>query len=293
MEYRALYFLSYAAIATLGGIIAVVAMYNRQKNEGVPMNFTILKFIFGFAAAMWVGVAFANAAYSLTPTTAAVFAFAIGIIFSIFFAWQINALIRKMNTDAKIIKELSTSCSLTDLWNRRIFQERLSLEFARSKRHNHPLSLLLLDVETLGEINSTHGYASGDTVLLGLAKLLTSATRNVDLVCRYTSNLITIVLPDTKIDDAESFAQRLKDKIADHPFDISGDEPLHITVSIGVSAYSEDTATDSAVVDAAHDALRGARKLGQNHVYVQKHAAKIVEQKTDTIDLNVIAEATA
>ena len=267
MENQALYFLSYAAIATIGAVITTLAMYSRQKSEGAPMNFNVLKVIYGFAIAMWVGVAFANVAYNLTTTNTAIFAFCVGSIFSIFFARQINIIVRKMNADAKIIKELSTSCSLTELWNRRVFQERLSLEFARSKRHSHPLSLLLMDVETLGEINSKHGYTAGDNVLMSLANLLVSSTRNVDLVCRYSSNLLTIVLPDTKLDDAERFADRLREKIESNPFEVEGEDPLSITVSIGVSTYSEERETDSAMVDAAHDALRSAREKGPNQVF--------------------------
>jgi len=270
MEYRALYFLCYGSVATIGGFVATWAMYSRQKNEGIPMNFTILKFIYGFAVAMWVGVAFANYVYALTATNAAVLAFVIGMVFAVFFVYQVNVLIRKMNADAKTIKELSTSCSLTDLWNRRVFQERLSFDFSRSKRHKYPLSLLLLDVESLGDINSKHGYTAGDNILLGLAKLLVDSTRNVDLVCRYSSNLITIVLPDTNIENATEFAQRLKDKIAETAFDIKDMEPLSVTVSIGVASYSEHTQTDSSLVDAAHDALRAARKIGRNQVGVCK-----------------------
>ena len=257
-------------MATIGGGVAAWAMYSRQKTEGTPINFNILKVIFGFAFAMWVGVAFANLAYNVTPTNAAIFAFSMGTIFSVFLVWQVNAIMRKMNADAKTIQELSTSCSLTELWNRRVFQERLSLEFARTKRHKHPLSLLLLDVESLGAVNTAHGYAAGDKVLLSLAKLLVASTRNVDLVCRYGSNLITIVLPDTGVDDAEKFAERLREKVATHPFQANGGDPLFITVSIGVAGFSDKTDTDGALVDAAHDALRGARANGTNQVYAQR-----------------------
>ena len=269
MEQHALYFLSYASMATIGGIVSAWAMYGRYKNEGIAMNFNVLKVIFGVALVMWIGVAFANLAYNVNPTNAAIFAFIMGTIFSVFVVWQTKALIRKLHTDAKIIKELSTSCSLTELWNRRVFQERLTLEFARSKRHKHPLSLFLLDVESLGDINTNNGYAAGDKVLLGLAKLLVDSTRNVDLVCRSGRNLITIVLPDTELDNAATFAERLREQIATTPFDVGSGEPLSITVSIGVAAFSEYTETDGALVDAAHDALRGARKLGPNHVFVQ------------------------
>lgn len=279
MEQHSIYFLSYAGMATTGGIIAAWAMYGRLKTEGIAINFNVLKAIFGFAFAMWVGVAYSNLAYNVTPANAAILAFIMGTAFSVFMVWQIKMVIQKMNADAKIIKELSTSCSLTELWNRRVFQERLSLEFARSKRHKHPLSLLLLDVECLGEVNSAHGYTAGDKMLLQLAKLLVNSTRNVDLVCRYGSNLITIVLPDTQLDAAETFANRLKDKIAAHPFPVTGTDPVFITVSIGVSGFSDNTQTDSSMVDAAHDALRAARKIGKNQVVAMKATPVVDDQQ--------------
>ncbi|MCR4377193.1 MAG: GGDEF domain-containing protein [Rhodospirillales bacterium] len=277
MEQHSIYFLSYAGMATLGGIISAWAMYGRQKNEGIAINFNVLKAIFGFAFAMWLGVAYSNLAYNVTPTNAAIVAFFMGTAFSIFMVWQIKMVIQKLNADAKTIKELSTSCSLTELWNRRVFQERLSLEFARSKRHKHPLSVLLLDVECLGEVNSKYGYVIGDKVLLNLAKLLVNSTRNVDMVCRYGSNLITIVLPDTQLNAAETFASRLKEKIAANPFEVTDAEPLFITVSIGVSGFSENIETDGIMMDVAHDALRAARKIGRNQVVALAREGAAVE----------------
>ena len=110
-------------MATIGGIISLWAMIARRKSEGVPVNFNVLKFIFGFALAMWVGVAFTNVAYNITPTNAAIFAFCIGGIFSVFLMWQTNSIVRKMCDDAQTIKELSTQCSLTRSEERRVGKE--------------------------------------------------------------------------------------------------------------------------------------------------------------------------
>lgn len=267
MEYRALYFLSYAAIATIGGLVATWGMYNRQKNEGIPMNFNVLKFIYGIAAAMWAGVAFANVAYNLTPTNAAILAFVLGTVFSIFFVKQINLLIQKMNADAKTIKVLSTSCSLTELWNRRIFQERFSKQFANTRIHKGEFSLLLLDIESLGKVNSTLGYEAGDNALIELSKFITDTARDVDVVCRYSSNLITLILPDMALSAAKHFATQLKDGIAVKPFDIGTLSPVSMTVSIGVTGYVATLPTDASMVDAAHDALRCAREMGTNQMH--------------------------
>ena len=274
-----IYFISYAAMATIAFVIVAMAQYKRKKSEGIPINFNILKIAGGIAIAMWTGAALTSATYTTNPTTAAVAAFCVGIVFSIFVAWQFGKVVRKMTEDEKTIRELSTNCSLTNLWNRRVFQETISAEVSRTKRHGHNLSLLFLDVEGLGMVNKKSGYEAGDKVLRDLAGLLISSTRDNDRVCRYAGNQIAIILPDTDIENAEMFANRLREKVENTEFEAATDDMVHVTISVGVADYSEYTSTDASIVCAAYDALKAAQKMGPNHV-VNHNDKKSEEQKT-------------
>ena len=132
MDGHGLYFVGYAAMATISGIIIAWAQYSRKKAEGIPINYTVLKVVFGVALAMWAGAAMANFAYMQTTTTTAAAGFSVGVILSIFFAWQLKAVVRKLDADAIALKELATRDALTNLWNLRVFHETLKLELARA-----------------------------------------------------------------------------------------------------------------------------------------------------------------
>ena len=261
-----IYFISYAAMATVALVLVALAQYKRKKSENIPINMNVLKIIGGIAMAMWTSAALTSASYTASPTNTAIAAFLVGIIFSIFVAWQLGKIVRKMTEDEKTIKELSTTCSLTTLWNRRVFQETITTEVTRSRRHGHPLSILFLGVEGIGIINGKYGYESGDKVLRDVAALLINSTRENDRVCRYSGTKIAIILPDTNIDDAEMFANRLREKIAEHKFDTANNDTVLVTVSVGVADYSKSNNTDASITYAAYDALKNAQETGPNTV---------------------------
>ncbi|MDH5188430.1 MAG: diguanylate cyclase [Rhodospirillaceae bacterium] len=261
-----IYFISYATMATIAFILVALAQYKRKKSENIPINMNILKIIGGIAMAMWTSAALTSATYTTSPTNTAIAAFCVGVIFSIFVAWQLGKVVRKMTEDEKTIRELSTTCSLTTLWNRRVFQETIATEVTRSRRHGHPLSILFLGVEGIGIINGKHGYESGDKVLRDVAAMLINSTRENDRVCRYSGTKIAIILPDTNLADAEMFANRLREKIAAHKFEAANNDIVSATVSIGVADYSKSNSTDASITYAAYDALQSAQEIGPNTV---------------------------
>lgn len=96
MEDRSLYFIMYAVILTISAGIVFLAMYRRQINEGVPINYNVLKALFGISAALWLSVAFSNLFYNRSTTNASVAAFSIGMIFSLIAAWQFNKFVQNV-----------------------------------------------------------------------------------------------------------------------------------------------------------------------------------------------------
>jgi|GEM_PF-7088590 len=268
MEPHSLYFVGYAVFATVGGIVIAKAQYIRKQREGTPINFKILKVVFGVALFMWTGAALAAVYYTSSTTASAVAGIFIGVILSLFFGWQINAIIRKIQTDEKSIEELATHDALTGLWNRRIFHQTLKNEIKRSDELGHPLSLLMLDIDNLSDINVELGYEAGDLVLRKLANIVNRAVRPRDLICRYRSKEIAIIFPRLNAETAGKFARSFQAEIASHDFDIGEGNTVCVTVTVGIAAYSDKTPTEKSLLDAGEASLFKAMESGRNSIMV-------------------------
>jgi diguanylate cyclase (GGDEF)-like protein len=196
----------------------------------------------------------------------------IGVILSLFFGWQINAVIRKIQNDEKSLEELATHDALTGMWNRRVFHATLKQEIDKAVELGRPLSLLMLDIDNLCEINVEYGYEPGDLVLRKLAKIITRAVRPSDIICRYRSKEIAIVFPELRASVAGKFARSFQAEIESHPFEIGNGQTISATVTIGVVGYSPElTPTEPSFVNAGEAALFKAMESGHNSLYVVKN----------------------
>ncbi|MDR2461290.1 MAG: diguanylate cyclase [Deltaproteobacteria bacterium] len=110
--------------------------------------------------------------------------------------------------------KLASRDPLTSLVNRRVFMENLDREFARAKRHNTPLSLIMLDIDHFKSVNDTFGHQTGDTVLKWLAQVLTETVRTGDVVGRIGGEEFAIMLPWTDVDQANNLASRIRTALA-------------------------------------------------------------------------------
>lgn len=267
MEMSSLYFVAYALIATVGGIVIAQAQYARKQSEGKPINYTALKIAFGFALLMWTGAALDTIYYTESHYAFTISGMVIGVALSAFFAVQINRVIRKIQTDEALIEELSSHDSLTGLWNRRVFHERLGEAVKSHKERGAPLTVLLMDIENLGKVNHTYGYKAGDKALKKIAKTIMTMVREDDVVCRHSGNYITVVLPHMADNQAADLANRIREAIGALEFSFVEGETVKMFVSIGVAGLSEVNNRDAILVDAAFDALRAAQKGGASGVY--------------------------
>ncbi|MDP9202998.1 MAG: sensor domain-containing diguanylate cyclase [Gemmatimonadota bacterium] len=167
------------------------------------------------------------------------------------------------------LEALARTDPLTQLLNRRALLTQLGTEVERVRRYNAPLSILMIDVDEFKEVNDTYGHLAGDQVLVEVAILLARTARSVDAVARYGGDEFVIAVPETSEAGAIAFAERLRDKIQAHPFEIGKGEPLRLTVSIGVADFPEprvETAED--LLDCADRALYRAKAGGRNLVCV-------------------------
>jgi diguanylate cyclase (GGDEF)-like protein/PAS domain S-box-containing protein len=171
------------------------------------------------------------------------------------------------------LEKLATRDALTQLSNRRHLDEQLDHEFLRAVRYyDQPLSVLLIDVDHFKKCNDTYGHQGGDAVLVALGQLLSGSIRKVDIAGRYGGEELMVVLPQTELDQALTFAERIRQQIADIVVVHDGHD-ITITVSIGVASVASSGATTTkALVQAADQALYQAKDGGRNQVVASSGA---------------------
>jgi diguanylate cyclase (GGDEF)-like protein len=158
------------------------------------------------------------------------------------------------------VERLATRDSLTGLANRRLFDESLSREAARSQRLGAPLSLLVFDIDHFKQVNDSYGHQTGDRVLREVAAALVTNTKGFDVAARYGGDEFVVLLPGCKLDDAQRVAQRVQREIARQV----GDAP--VTVSAGVATMPDNAHDSERLIAAADAALYEAKRTGRDRV---------------------------
>ena len=170
------------------------------------------------------------------------------------------------------VKELAIKDGLTGLYNRRYFEEQIQKELERSHRYNNDLSFLILDIDHFKSVNDTYGHLNGDEILKEMAEIIDDSSRNIDIPIRYGGEEFVIILPETSLEGAHVIANRLRKRVANHEFLLTGkvakDTPhIQITVSIGISHLmdGEEIAAEE-LVERGDKALYYAKEHGRNQV---------------------------
>ncbi len=167
------------------------------------------------------------------------------------------------------LKEASVRDYLTGLYNRRHINEILDKELTRTLRYGTTLSVLIFDIDHFKVINDTYGHNCGDTVLKLISETSMNSKRETDMVARYGGEEFVVVLPQTEILDAASFAERLRESIGALDIQI-GEHILKVTVSIGVTSTNicpRPIMTEK-LMESADKALYVAKNSGRNRVVV-------------------------
>ncbi len=165
------------------------------------------------------------------------------------------------------LERLSISDGLTGLFNHRKIHALLHEEFDRANRTGDKLSVAMFDLDRFKSVNDTHGHPAGDRVLQEMAVILRESAREIDRLGRYGGEEFMVILPETDIEDAAVFVERVRREVARRPFDIQADEPLRMTISVGVATYPHESIdSPEALVKLADNALYAAKSAGRDRV---------------------------
>jgi diguanylate cyclase (GGDEF)-like protein len=165
------------------------------------------------------------------------------------------------------VERLATRDSLTDLANRRYFEESLRREAARAQRRGTDLSLLVIDVDHFKHINDTYGHQTGDAVLREVADAIVGHTKSFDLAARYGGDEFMVLLPDCSAADAARVADRVRVHVA------AAVRRAPVTMSVGVATMPLNALDAERLVAAADVALYEAKGDGRDRVGVSKRSA--------------------
>ncbi len=162
--------------------------------------------------------------------------------------------------------KLATTDGLTELYNHRYFQEQMQQITSHAKRYDVPLSLIIIDIDFFKRFNDTYGHQSGDAVLRQVAFELKKNVRASDIVCRYGGEEMSIILPNTKYEEAVAIANKLCTIISNKKCKLSNNRESNVTISLGVASFGNDGTEPSQIIEAADKRLYNAKENGRNRV---------------------------
>lgn len=164
----------------------------------------------------------------------------------------------------KHAERLSTTDAVTGVHNQAHFSRLLEVELSRARRYGLPVSVILLDIDNLKQVNREHGLAAGDHVLRELASLVRRNLRMSDIVARYAGDELVALLPHTEGADAYLVAQRIR-TLVEGMCIVTGGKTLRVTLCAGAAGQPADAAGEIDLLQRAREALARSQSRGPNH----------------------------
>lgn len=177
---------------------------------------------------------------------------------------ELNNVIKELEKKTTELEYLVIHDDLTQLFNRKKFNDELSKEYNRKKRYNNNVSLLMLDLDYFKSINDNCGHQFGDEVLIKVANIFQKEIRNIDILCRWGGEEFMILLPETDLKNASLVANKIRKSIENFGLKCG---QHNITVSIGVTTIFKTDTIDN-ILTRVDELLYKAKENGRNRVEI-------------------------
>jgi two-component system, cell cycle response regulator len=173
----------------------------------------------------------------------------------------------RLNRLVQMLAQRAHIDGLTGLWNRAHFDARWKEEVAETIRHSRALSLAMMDIDHFKAINDAFGHPAGDAVLQGLARIFERECRREDIACRYGGEEFTLIMPETRPDDAARVCQRIRSAVREMVWPRHPDR--NVTLSIGIAGCSRAMQIQAAQwLDVADRTLYSAKQAGRDTLLI-------------------------
>jgi len=163
------------------------------------------------------------------------------------------------------IYDLVMRDGLTEIFNKRKYDEEVEREVARASRYARPLTLVLLDIDHFKAVNDTYGHLCGDFVLKQVAERVRTALRQEQVFARVGGEEFVVLCPETDAEHGQQLAEKLRDRIAATPVEYAGFQ-VPVTCSFGVAQLGRSMRDGTALYEAADRAMYDAKQGGRNAV---------------------------
>jgi diguanylate cyclase (GGDEF)-like protein len=186
------------------------------------------------------------------------------------YARRLDTAHKELESTSAQLKEFSFKDEVTGLYNRRFFSIRLEEEVSRYRRFNHPVSVVLLDLDGFKAVNDDLGHGAGDETLRAMAEILLKQSRGINVICRYGGDEFAVLLVETSKSGARLYADRIRYVLSTWTFA----HGRRVTASFGIASLPEDVAPAAdELIRAADEALYAAKRAGKNRVSVHEDVA--------------------
>jgi len=228
-----------------------VALATWYGGPGIGVGIAILSCVSWYIAELAAGSEYSNAAI---PVWNALVRFGFFLVTSL--------LLTAIQRGLLIQRRLARTDSLTELYGRRAFDDRLKHDLALARRHNSPLSLAYLDLDNFKAVNDARGHAEGDRVLQAVGRVLQGSVREADTAARMGGDEFALVLPDTDSRGAREVASKISAGLRE----ALGEGPPRVSCSIGVTTFLDAEVSAEQAVQAADALMYQVKRTGKGAV---------------------------
>jgi diguanylate cyclase (GGDEF)-like protein/putative nucleotidyltransferase with HDIG domain len=269
-------------------ITSCIAMSGESRGASVSDNEMLYVWVALFAAyfftvrqaltlVTWAAVCYAVTLWFFSPHDIivtrwieTVFTLAIATLLIILLKERVQGLLNRLADAAR-------TDPLTDLHNRRGFEESIEVEIERARRGGHSLTLLVADLDHFKRVNDRLGHAAGDAALTEIGRILREGKRQIDYAARTGGEEFALILPETTEEEAYVVAERLRAAVQKS----FADELVPLTFSFGIAGYPHHGATPDALLRVADRALYAAKELGRNRAVIYSAEIEAIGLRAD------------